>query len=133
MQMKKIASATMILAIIALMVSCSGGGKSPADVSKAFVTSIEKGNVDEAIKMLDGGDKASEEDMTKLKAFLGEGSKQIAEKGGIKNIEVVSEEISEDGKKADVKLKITYGNGETDDSSSNLILTDAGWKMTMEK
>jgi hypothetical protein len=133
--MKKITLVTLALAIMAsfsLLVSCSGSGKSPADVSKSFLLKLEKGDVDGAYNLLNGTGEATEEEMQKMKAFLGEGSKQLAEKKGIKSIEVVEENISEDGSKADVTLKVTYGNGEVDETNSVLRKSGEGWKISIE-
>lgn len=126
----------MVLALVAttgLMVSCSGSGKSPADVSKSFILKLEKGDVDAAFKMLDGAENATTEENEKLKAFLSEGTKEISTKGGIKNIEVVSETISEDGKTAEVTIMLTYGNGETDESTTKLKNSEDGWKIFLGK
>ena len=135
--MKKITRITMLVALMALvsmMVSCSGGGgSSPSAVAKNFVQKIEKGDVDAAVKMLDGADEATAEEMEKMKAFLAEGTKQMAEKGGIKSIEVIDETINEEGNEAKVKTKIVYGDGTTDESSSNLVKKDKGWKVSMAK
>lgn len=134
--MKKIMLVTLALvtmAALSLLVSCSGSGKTPADISKSFIYSLEKGDVDAAYDLLNGTGEATEEEMQKMKAFLGEGSKQIAEKKGIKSIEVVEETISEDGTKADVTLRVTYGNGEEDESESVLRKTEEGWKISIEK
>lgn len=126
----------MVLALVAttgLMVSCSGSGKSPADVSKSFMLKLEKGDVDAAYNMLDGAEKATAEESQKLKEFLSEATKEISNKEGIKNIEVVSETISEDGKTAEVDILLTYGNGETDQSTTKLKNTEDGWKIFLGK
>lgn len=134
--MKKINKISMSLAIFAIfsfMVSCGGGAKSPAAVSKSFVEKIEKGDVSAAVKMLDAADKATQEEIQKMEAFLSEGSKEVASKGGIKNIDVLRETISEDGLEADVDLKVTYGNGEEDESTTKLKNIDGNWKISMGK
>lgn len=134
--MKKITRISMFMAIFAFfafMASCGGGAKSPADVSKTFVEKIEKGDVSAAVKMLEGVDKATEEEIQKMEAFLSEGSKEVSSKGGIKKIDVLSETISEDGMEADVDLKVTYGNGEEDESTTKLKNIDGNWKISMGK
>lgn len=57
------------------------------------------------------------------------GASEIEKKGGVKTIEIVEEKISDDGTTATVKWKITYGNGETDDSDAELIKINGNWKM----
>ena len=134
--MKKINRISMLVAVctfMAFVISCSVGGNSPAAVSKSFVEKVEKGDTEAAAKMFDGMENATEEEMQKSESFLSEGTKEMAAKGGVKKIEVVSEKISDDGLKADVELKVTYGNGEVDDSSTKLKKTEDGWKITLEK
>jgi hypothetical protein len=134
--MKKISKVSMFVAVfafMALITSCSGGGNSPADVSKSFVEKIEKGDVGAAVKMLDGAEKATKEEIQKMEAFLSEGSKEVTSKGGIKSIDVLSETISEDGLEAEVDLKVTYGDGEEDESTTKLKNIDGNWKISMGK
>ncbi|MDY0104292.1 MAG: DUF4878 domain-containing protein [Lentimicrobium sp.] len=132
-QINRISMIMAVFAFFAFMASCGGGAKSPADVSKSFVEKIEKGDVSAAVKMLDGADKATEEEIQKMEAFLGEGSKEVASKGGIKSIDVLSETISDDGMEADVDLKVIYGNGEEDESTTKLKKIDGNWKISMGK
>ena len=54
-------------------------------------------------------------------------------KGGVTDIEVLSEEISEDGNSAVVKMKITYGNGESEEDETKLVLVDGKWLLSMDK
>lgn len=134
--MKKISKVLMIVAafsFVALLISCSSNANSPAGVSKSFIKKVEKGDVTEAVKMLEVAEKGSDEEIQKMEAFLSEGSKEMKSKGGVKKIEVISETISDDGMKADVVLKVTYENGEEDESSTKLKKTDKGWKITMGK
>ncbi len=120
-------------AAFSTLFSCSGSGKSPADVSKSFMLNIEQGDVESAILLMDGSDEATEEELQKMKELLGEGSRQIEEKGGIRFMDVVSEGLTDDGTKAEVKLKITYGNGEVEDSNATLVNTEDGWKVALAK
>ncbi|GAB1404738.1 MAG: DUF4878 domain-containing protein [Lentimicrobiaceae bacterium] len=116
-----------------LLISCGGGKSSPSKAAMAFTENVEKGNYDAAISMLEGAENATAEEKEKMKAFLKEGAKEIEEKGGISNKEILSEEVSEDGKTAKVKMKITYGDGSTDESDTSLVNTDNGWKLKMSK
>lgn len=134
--MKKISKVSMFVAVfafMALITSCSGGGNSPADVSKSFIKNIEKGNVNAAVKMLEGAENGTDEEIQKMEAFFSESSKELESKGGVKKIEVISETISDDGMKADVVLNVTYGNGEEDESTTKLKNIDGDWKITMGK
>ncbi len=68
-----------------------------------------------------------------LSLFEEKGAETLEEKGGVKSIEVLSEEISDDGKTATVELRQTYGNGETSEDSMDLILSGGKWLMEMDK
>ena len=83
------------------------------------------------LKKSDGKDVEKEQ----LAALLREkGTKTMEKKQGIKSYEVLSEEISEDGKSANVKMKIVYGNGDEDTQKMKLVKNDDGdWKLTMGK
>ena len=134
--MKKINKVSMFMAVFACMaflISCSGGGNSPADTSKAFVKNIEKGNIDAAVRLFKAAETATPEEIEKMSSMLSEGTGQVESKGGVKKMEVLSETISEDGKKAEVELKIIYENGEEDVSITDLRKTDDGWKLVLEK
>ena len=62
------------------------------------------------------------------------GTKTMEKKQGLKSYEVLSEEISEDGKSATVKMKMVYGDGSEDTSKVKLVKNDKGeWKMSFGK
>ncbi len=50
--------------------------------------------------------------------------------GGIQEIEITKEVISEDGKTAAVVAQITFGNGNVQDMPANLVLVDDSWKIS---
>ena len=59
--------------------------------------------------------------------------KEYEKKDGLKSIEIISEEISEDGNTATVKIKQTYGNGETQDGTQSMVKRDGKWLMSVDK
>ena len=62
------------------------------------------------------------------------GTKTMEKKQGLKSYEVLSEESSEDGKSATVKMKMVYGDGSEDTSKVKLVKNDKGeWKMSFGK
>ena len=62
------------------------------------------------------------------------GTKAMEKKQGLKSYEVLSEEISEDGKSATVKMKMVYGDGSEDTQDLKLVKNDDGdWRLTMGK
>ena len=58
---------------------------------------------------------------------------QFEKKGGIKNVEALSETIAEDGKSAVVELKITYGDGSEETEKAEMKLDGDEWKLAMDK
>jgi hypothetical protein len=58
---------------------------------------------------------------------------QLAAKGGVKNVEKVSETIAEDAESAVVELKIVYGDGTEETEKANMKLDDGKWKLAMNK
>ncbi|MCK4678271.1 MAG: DUF4878 domain-containing protein [Bacteroidales bacterium] len=133
--MKKF-SLVLSLAIASLLfftTSCgTSSSSSPGDIGKKMFEDIEKGNVDAAIAVFStNGEELSEEDKAKLTALLLMGQEEIKKKEGIKSIEIIEEEINEAGDKADVTLKIIYGNGEEDTETNKFVMEDGKWKYSM--
>ena len=79
--------------------------------------------------------KNQESDKEQLVAMLREkGTKTMEKKQGIKSYKVESEEISEDGNSATVKMKMVYGDGSEDTQDLKLVKNDDGdWRLTMGK
>lgn len=125
----------VIASFLFFTTSCgtSSSSSSPADISKKIPKYIEKGNVDAFIAVLStDGNELSDEDKAKLTAMVQMGQEEIKEKDGIKSIEVIEEDINEAGDKANVKLKIIYGNGEEDTQTDKFVMEDGKWKYTMK-
>ena len=134
--MKKL-SLVLSLAIASLLfftTSCgTSSSSSPSDIGKKMFEDIEKGNVDAAIAVFStNGEELSDEDKTKLTAMLLMGQEEIKKKDGIKSIEIIEEAINEAGDKADVTLKIIYGNGEEDTQTNKFVMEDGKWKYSMK-
>ena len=83
------------------------------------------------LKKTDEGNNEKEQ----LVALLREkGTKAMEKKQGLKSYEVLSEEISEDGNSATVKMKMVYGDGSEDTQDLKLVKNDDGdWRLTMGK
>ena len=83
------------------------------------------------LKKTDEGNNEKEQ----LVALLREkGTKAMEKKQGLKSYEVLSEEISEDGNSATVKMKMVYGDGSEDTQDLKLFKNDDGdWRLTMGK
>lgn len=125
-----------LLAMCALLFSaCSPN--SPSEAAKKYATYLKNGDFEKWVDGVAFGEDATDANVKASKAMLlammEAGKEKLNEKGGIKNIETVSETISEDGKTAKVTLKITYGDGTSEESSSDMIQEKGTWKMYMKK
>ena len=130
MQKLSILMSLLIAGLMLISTSCgTSSSASPGDIAKKLWTDLEKGNFDAIISAQDMGGKEMDDDTEKkMNALLAAAKQEIEKKGGIKSIEVVKEEIDEAGEKADVELKIIYGNGEEDNEDASLVKVDGKWK-----
>ncbi len=136
--MKKFIYIVMAVAMAAMVVSCGGGASTPGAAAKKYAQYVADGNYDKFIEGIyvtpDTSEEEAEQAKAMLKGLLAEkGSKTLEEKGGIKDIEVLSEEIAEDGGSATVNMRYTYGNGETSEQKTELVLADGKWMMELDK
>lgn len=125
-----------LLMLCVLFASCSS--KTPGAVAKKYMEYVKDGDYDKFADGIMYNETATKEDIeqskTMIVALLKEkASKEIDKKGGIKEIEVVSEKVSEDGNSADVVLKTIYGNGSSEESDCKMVLKDGVWKMDIKK
>lgn len=136
--MKKIS--TLIVAVAAFCValsSCSSKSSSPGEAAKLYAGYIADGQYDKFVGVIhlpDGTAADQKEQKEALKAMLNEKvAESLAEKGGLKSVEVLSETISDDGQSAYVEMLYTYGNGDTEDNDMDLVLQDGRWLVEMNK
>ena len=128
-----LALALLVAGTMAL-VACGGGkgtaGKAntPTGTFEKYADCIKGGDFAKAVEWLDGSNEATQEQKDFFVALMQEASK---DKGGLKSYEVLSEEISEDGQTAKLKVKYTWGNGETKETTEKLKKTEDGWACTL--
>ena len=128
---------SMFVAVVALTLWSCGPANTPSAVAEEACKCMQNEDYEGYADLMDL--KKSEDgkgvEKEQLAALLREkGSKTMEKKQGIKSYEVLSEEISEDGKSANVKMKIVYGNGDEDTQKMKLVKNDDGdWKLTMGK
>lgn len=123
----------MTIVFVLSFSSCGGGGgitgNTPgAKVEKGVKLMFDKKFTD-AVKMYvkKDGTKLTEEEAAKLAGMMPMALKEKESKQGLKDIEIIEEKISEDGKTADVRYKAIYNNGDTEDQSTKLIKVDGDW------
>lgn len=137
--MKKLFFFVFAIATLGAMASCGGDKSSGAGkAAEHYAEYIVAGDYD---KFLDGlyiepGTPVEEVEQGRAimkSLFVEKGSKTLEEKGGIKTIEALSEEVAEDGATATVKMCYTFHNGETDEENWEMRLDNGEWKMDTGK
>lgn len=133
--MKKLAYFSMMLVAMFIMAACSDN--SPSATFKSYITAFQKGDYE---KFVDGINlsKVTPDEMKETKEGLTammkeKGEKMVEQKGGLKDIEILSEEIAEDGNTAVIKYKQIYGDGSEEESEGKMIKVDGKWMMDMGK
>lgn len=131
---------TLTFAFAALMVctfafvGCKNKGGQNADSPKAYIDEVygamKNNDWAKVVDMMPGADTMSKQSKDDAIAMMGLFQ---AFTGGVKDYEIISEEVSPDGKSATVKVKVTYGNGETETNTDKLVKTDKGWAAAADK
>ena len=138
--MKKLFLAFILAAITFSVISC-GQGNSPKGVTAESIECLQnkdyKGYVDLMLIEKDGTpipDADKEKFACVFCNFRRICESGIETKGGIKDYELLGEEINEEDGTATVKTKITYGDGSTDESETRLKLDEnKNWKIHCKK
>lgn len=118
------------LALFAALVAAGCADSGPVGTVKQFYRSVESGELEEASEMLTGPMVAML-GRDKVKAALGKGMADTSKKGGIQSLDILSEEV--DGTVAKVRLRMTYGNGETEEEELELIRVDGRWMISVDE
>lgn len=134
--MKKVFYFGMFAMIMLLATACSPS--SPGAVAKKYAEYLKDGKYEKFVDAIAIDAEADEakikEEKAGLAAMLKEkGTKQLEKKGGIKNIEIVSETIAEDENSAKVVLKQTFGDETTQENTFNMVKKDGEWKINAKK
>jgi uncharacterized alkaline shock family protein YloU len=136
--MFKVKSILAVAAIALLAASCGGGSNSPSGITKSIYSQFQKGNYEKGVEVfvahLDSDEEGTAEEKQQfIKGFTEKAKASMDEQGGIKSFEIVKETISEDGVKATVETKVTYGDGSTKDESLGFVKKDGAWKISLGK
>ncbi|WP_051233875.1 DUF4878 domain-containing protein [Halomonas halocynthiae] len=125
---------TLALSLAALLLAGCGGSDSPQEVLTEFYETVADNDADKAIDYVStSGLKESEMSMAKgkLQMIVGEFYGKAEDKGGLKNIEITDVTLSDDETQAQVKVVLTFGNGETMRSTDKLVKEDGDWKLSL--
>lgn len=134
--MRAINKCLSVLSVLLLLAACSGD--SPEKTAKKFIAESYGGNADAVIAMVympdEQKEKPGEKEIVsgKIKASVAK-QKQYAEgRGGIDEITAEPARIDpEDSKRANVRVKIRFKQGDTHQDYVRLIDTGKGWKVRL--
>lgn len=134
MRMKRVLS---IFAVVAALFMVSCGSPSPSDAAVEVYQMVIDGEYDAVAENM-YYESTDAEEVEQSKAMIAsllkeKAAPQFEKKGGIKNVEALSETIAEDGKSAVVELKITYGDGSEETEKAEMKLDGDEWKLAMDK
>ena len=120
---------TFVLATIMVcscaFVGCKGKNNStPKSYVDGFYGALKNKEYDKVVDMMPGTDTLSKENRDNAISMM---SLFEVLTGGLEDYEILSEDISADGKTAVVKVKVTYNNGKVDTDECQLEKTDKGW------
>lgn len=116
-------------AVTLLLCSSCAVNRSPRTLAKHFYGSIANADYDKALSYTTIADDV---DVELYHAIMEKVSRSIESKGGVDKIEVVEEQIAEDGQRAVVKLQISYKNGEVADEYCDVVCQDEKWIVDVE-
>lgn len=133
--MKQLIRLGLMLVAVLTMVSCTPS--TPGAALKNYMSALSDKDYE---KFIDGcniseadSDKAKEIREGLIAMIQEKGSKTIEKKGGLKEIEIVSEEMAEDGNSAIVTYKQHYGDGSVKEDTQKMIKVDGKWLMDIGK
>lgn len=130
--MKKLAILLTVLVASATIFFACGGAETPGQITEKVYTSLADGNFDYVIDKMDTkGEEVTEEDREKLKKMLEMSKGQIEEKGGIKKVTIIKEEMSEDGLTCNVQAEVEYGDGKKEPANSRFVKKDGVWLISV--
>ena len=129
--MKRMMYGLLVLVAIIVM-ACSSN--TPGGAALKYYNDVKNGNYEAYVEGIAFKEEITAEDKEQFVTLMKEkADKEYKKKEGISKVEMLSEEMAVDGQTATVTMKITYGNGETEESDVAMVLKDGAWKMDMKK
>jgi len=121
------------------VVSCVGTPNSPAAIEKSIYSQLQSGNYEKGMKIYfdnlkkDTKEVDPKEAENAISMFTDKAKESIEKKGGIKNFKIIAENIDKSGETASVLSRITYGNGEESDNTTQYEKVDGKWEISDSK
>ena len=136
--MKKTITICMLSACLLLTGACSSDNSAGKAAEKA-IEMLQKEDFQGYSSMLylPNQEKEDNQELSKKKEYITEViqgylHRELERKGGIKSYKVLNE--NQNGNKAEVRMEISYGNGETNEETISLIQSNDGkWLINLEE
>lgn len=127
-----------ILAVISILALSCGQGNSPKGVTAESIECLQNKDYQGYVDLMlieKNGTPIPDAEKEKFADILKQKAEAAFEtKGGIKDYEILGEEINEEEGTATVKTKLIYGDGSTDESDTELKLDEnKNWKIYCKK
>lgn len=124
-----------------VLAGCHGNNKknTPSTAAKQYAENLKTGNCDGFVEYIYFDDAVpmdvqKQEKETYSKVIKSQAQPAMQAKGGLKDVQVVSENVAPDGKTADVTLKHTYNNNDTENVTYNMVKDNNNvWKVKVGK
>lgn len=113
-----------------LLSACALLESGPDATVRRFYRALEAGDAAAAHALLSSDSRAQlSED--KIRLAIAAAREQSENKGGMEEFSILDSQV--DGDRATVRIRETYGNGETDEETVILVLEDGKWRVRLEK
>jgi hypothetical protein len=133
--MKKIYVLFIALTAISVsFISCGSSGSGPGDViikSFDYLESQDYAKI-AGLYATGKGELLTEEEQKKIEGMMGMAAQEHDKKGGVKDIIIVEENISDDGETAKVKYTIIYNDDSEVTENGKLIKVNGKWYMSLQ-
>lgn len=130
--MKKIFSMLSFVLVALAFVSCSKN--SPEGVLEEYMACLQAGKYEEAIDLCYFKNGLTDEKKQEYVASMSEKwGKKFERKGGFLGVDITNVEMAEDGESAKVSYTMKYGDGSSEEKTSDLLKIDGTWKLDSGK
>lgn len=135
--MKKLFGILAAIAAMFLITSCGGGGNTPKGTAEQFIKAMQAQDGDKIVSLLyfeEGKGPSTDDEKAQLAALFDSKLKETYKNNGeLKSYEILSEEISEDGKSAVVNTKVVFEKKTDEDRLKLKKDADGNWKVDVGK
>ena len=137
--MKRVLTFSVMIAAMIVVASCSSSsGDSPSKALNGYIEMLQSRDYENFVEGFALGEDITPEQAKQQKAMLSglvgdKVSKEYDKRGGLKGVEFITEEISEDGNSAVVTFKMQFGDGTEQEDSQDMVKRDGKWLMDADK